>query len=168
MEITKIYFDMDGVLADFDRGLREMCSMEPVNQMTRTAEQRKMLWSRVSKVSHFYDRLEPLPDAVEFFRQIYDTYGDKVEILTGIPNSIPESADDKRSWVKRILQRDVIVHTVQRADKKNYCTDPGCILIDDLKRTIDEWNSIGGIGILHTSTQDSFTRLHSYIKENPQ
>ena len=27
MEIKKIFFDMDGVLADFDRGVRELCRM---------------------------------------------------------------------------------------------------------------------------------------------
>ena len=32
MNIKKIYFDMDGVLADFDRGVRELCNMEPLPQ----------------------------------------------------------------------------------------------------------------------------------------
>ena len=30
--IKKIYFDMDGVLADFDRGIREFCGMDAVSQ----------------------------------------------------------------------------------------------------------------------------------------
>lgn len=32
MEVKKIYFDMDGVLADFAGGVRELCGMEPVSQ----------------------------------------------------------------------------------------------------------------------------------------
>lgn len=28
MEIKKIYFDMDGVLADFERGINEICGMK--------------------------------------------------------------------------------------------------------------------------------------------
>jgi len=29
MRYEKIYFDMDGVLADFAKGVRELCGMEP-------------------------------------------------------------------------------------------------------------------------------------------
>ena len=32
MEVEKIYFDMDGVLADFERGVREICGIEPPDQ----------------------------------------------------------------------------------------------------------------------------------------
>ena len=32
MEVSRIYFDMDGVLADFDRGVRDLCGLEPVDQ----------------------------------------------------------------------------------------------------------------------------------------
>ena len=28
MKISKIYFDMDGVLANFERGINEICGME--------------------------------------------------------------------------------------------------------------------------------------------
>jgi hypothetical protein len=32
MTVWKIYLDMDGVLADFERGIRELCHMEPQSQ----------------------------------------------------------------------------------------------------------------------------------------
>ncbi len=31
MEVEKIYFDMDGVLADFERGVKEICGLIPYN-----------------------------------------------------------------------------------------------------------------------------------------
>ena len=36
MTAEKIYFDMDGVLADFDRGVRELCGMEAFDQGGRS------------------------------------------------------------------------------------------------------------------------------------
>ena len=29
MEIKKIYFDLDGVMADFERGVFELCGLDP-------------------------------------------------------------------------------------------------------------------------------------------
>ena len=34
MIIDKIYFDIDGVLADFDKGVRPLCGMTPLPQST--------------------------------------------------------------------------------------------------------------------------------------
>ena len=39
MNIKKIYFDMDGVLADFDRGVIKLCGIEPMDQLTRSEEE---------------------------------------------------------------------------------------------------------------------------------
>ena len=32
MNVEKIYLDMDGVLADFERGVREICGVVPMDQ----------------------------------------------------------------------------------------------------------------------------------------
>ena len=32
MTVEKIYFDMDGVLADFERGVEEICGLTPPSQ----------------------------------------------------------------------------------------------------------------------------------------
>ena len=63
IEVKKIFFDMDGVLADFDRGVRELCGMEPVGQDDRTPEKDAAQWARVREVDNFYDRLELMPGA---------------------------------------------------------------------------------------------------------
>ena len=61
MTVKKIYIDMDGVLADFDRGLKEFCGLEPIRQKNFG------------------------PGAKEMFDTLYEKYGDKVEILSAIP-----------------------------------------------------------------------------------
>ena len=156
MIIKKIYFDMDGVLADFDRGIREFCGMDPVSQdygwePGADAE----MWGKASKIPHFYDRLELMPGAKEMFDAVYGKYGDRCEILTGIPKphrGMIGSAEDKTAWVRRLLSRDIVVHTVFKEQKPQFCTGKDCILIDDLKRNIDAWEEAGGTGILHRSS----------------
>ena len=48
--IEKIYFDMDGVLADFDRGIRELCGLEfSTVQGKRTEEEDNLMWDEIKK-----------------------------------------------------------------------------------------------------------------------
>ena len=74
MTVNRIYFDMDGVLADFDRGVRDLCGMETLPQSTRSPEQDDLMWDRIRKVDHFYDRLEPMAGAKEMFGAVYGAY----------------------------------------------------------------------------------------------
>jgi len=159
----KIYFDMDGVLADFDGGLRELCGIPVTGRYgERTKEEDRLLWDSVSKVDHYYGKLKPLPGALEMFATIYDRYGQQCEILTGIPKperGITSAAEDKIDWVARYLSPDIRVNIVFRREKMNYCTGSDCILIDDLEETIDQWRKHGGIGILHRDAESTLREL---------
>ncbi|MBR1670802.1 MAG: hypothetical protein IJ695_08895 [Butyrivibrio sp.] len=163
----KIYFDMDGVLADFDGGVTELCGLKPLKQGEhRSKEEDDLMWERVRGVPHFYDRLEPMPGAVELFRELYERYGDKCEILTGIPKpkrGITTAGEDKIAWAHRLLTPELKVNIVYREEKKNFCTGKDSILIDDLKSNIDDWVNYGGTGILHISSED--TRLQLLEKD---
>ena len=162
MTVEKIYFDMDGVLADFDRGVREMCGMETLDQGTRSPAQDDLMWEAIRKIDHFYDKLELMPGAKEMFDAVFGAYGDRCEILTGIPKEkrgIITAAEDKINWMKRILSDQIKVNICYRAEKILKCTGPGTILIDDLKKNIDEWQAAGGTGILHRSTEETMKEL---------
>ena len=154
-KIKKIYFDMDGVLADFDGGVTKLCGLRPVKQGEhRSKEEDDLMWEKIREVDHFYDKLEPMPGAVELFLELYEKYGDKCEILTGIPKpkrEILTAGEDKISWAHRILMPELKVNIVYREEKKNYCTGEDCILIDDLKSNIEDWKNHGGTGILYVS-----------------
>ena len=162
MEIKKIYFDMDGVLADFSRGIRELCGVEPIEQGARKPKEEDVMWEKARQVGHFYDKLMPMPGALEMFQTVYEKYDDKCEILTGIPKprrGITTAGEDKISWVRRFLSKDVVVHIVFREEKKNYCKGKGCILIDDYEKNIREWIENGSTGILHISAEETMKEL---------
>jgi len=150
MQIDKIYFDMDEVLADFNRGIRELCHMEPVDQAVSTKEDDDALWAAVREAGHFYDRLEPVNGSIEMFKMLQEKYGDKCEILSAVPKphrGIVTAGEDKISWVRRLLGEEVVVNIVLRAEKKNYVKGKGYILIDDLEKNVLEWEAEGGTGL---------------------
>ena len=163
-EVDEIYFDMDGVLADFKRGVREICGIEPPDQNAKhhnpgTDDE---MWEKIKLAGHFYDRLELMPDAKEMFDAVYGKYGDKCEILTGIPKpkrGITTSGEDKINWTHRLLSPDIKVNIVFREDKPQYCTGKGCILIDDMERNIRDWNEMGGTGIRNISAEKTMETL---------
>ncbi len=161
--VKKIYFDMDGVLADFDRGVGELCGIPASEQgKERTAEEDDLMWERIRGIDHFYDRLEPMPGSVDMFRKIYEKYGDRCEILTGIPKpkrGIQTAGEDKTAWAHRLLSEDLTVNIVYREEKKNFCKGADCILIDDLKSNIDDWEKYGGTGILHKNPDETLRVL---------
>lgn len=164
MTVKKIYFDMDGVLADFERGVKEICGLEPISQNVKNNDSAKEneMWEAIRAAGHFYDRLELMPGAKEMFDAVYGKYGDKCEILTGIPKpkrGIDSAADDKKAWVKRLLSKDIKVNIVYREEKPRFCTGKDCILIDDFEKNIREWETIGGTGILNKSAAETMDKL---------
>ena len=163
MTVKRICIDLDGVLADFSRGVKELCHMEAPRQDERhNPVNDDMMWEAIRKVDHFYDRLELMPGAKEMFDLLTEKFGDRCEILTGIPREergIVTAAEDKAAWTRRMLSDRVKVHAVCRKDKQQYCTGPEAVLIDDRKKTIREWREMGGTGILHVSAEETVSKL---------
>lgn len=162
MVVRNIYFDMDSVLADFFRGLRELCGIEPIPQEYATKEYDDNMWESIRNVGNYYDKLELMPGAKKLFDAVYSKYGDKCEILTAVPKpkrNIPEAGDDKKKWVKRLLSDKVKVNIVTREEKPGYCKGKDSILIDDLPGNIEEWEKNGGTGILFTDAENTLNVL---------
>ena len=146
----KVYVDMDRVVADFDNGVRKYAHMEPAGN-GGNKEQAAKMWKRLSKVPNFYDKLDPMPGSEKGISVLHKMFGKDLEILTGVPNparGLPTASEDKKNWMRRIFGPDIVVNTVLRAEKQNFCTGRDCYLIDDYERNIREWEDAGGTGIL--------------------
>ncbi len=166
MEPKKIFLDMDGVLADFNRGIRELCGMEPLDQTKSNNSDDDKMWEAVRDTPNFYDKLELVPGSKELFDYLIDKYGNKVEILTGVPKEhrgIVTAGDDKIAWVRRLLSKDIVIHIVHSEDKPDYCTGKDCILIDDYDKNIRQWEKAGGTGIRFKSAKQAKEQLLSIV-----
>lgn len=162
MKANFIYFDMDGVLADFDRGVKELCHMEPMDQALSTPEDHDRLYAAIRQVDSFYLNLKPIEEGLELFRKVYARYGSRCAVLTGIPKpnrGLPTAAVQKIQWIADYISPDVQVHTVLRKEKTQFCSGDSCILIDDFITNIRQWERYGGTGILYRNAADAEKRL---------
>lgn len=114
----------------------------------------------VAKREGFFLNLEPMPGAKRMFEKANAMVSTEPKILTA-PVDSPFCEPEKRQWVAKhigIPDKDVIVDH----DKAKYAA-PNHILIDDRRRSIDPWRAAGGIGILHTSPEDTLKQLEEII-----
>jgi len=149
--IDRIFFDMDGVLADFAKGVRELAGIPGFSDIEKhTKEEDDAMWERIRGVEHFYLRLDPLEGAVEMLNKVMAEYPGKCEILTGIPKpwrGIVSSGEDKIAWMRKYFGGSMPVNIVLSEEKPDYCRGAGSLLIDDMRKNIREWVKAGGTGI---------------------
>ncbi len=150
-KVKVIYFDMDGVLADFAGGVRELLGMDPAYMLAdpqRAAE----MFRKIGEYDGFFRKLKPISGALELFEELRRKYD--VEILTGIPPVsavVPHARENKVAWIKQYVDPSVPVHTCTRPEKKNYCTGRNCFLIDDNDNNLKQWEQTGGTAVRFTT-----------------
>jgi hypothetical protein len=144
----KLFLDLDGVLADFDRGVQAVTGKRPDQQP------RKAMWHALARAPDFYGALEMMHDAQvlwDFCKPYEPT------ILTGLPLG-DWAPEQKRRWVANMLGRRVRIITCMSRDKHRYA-GPGHFLVDDRESIRDSWERAGGIFILHVNAERSIAAL---------
>lgn len=145
-----LYFDLDGVLANYEAGVRAH-GVPYVPMGKSTPKDTATMYGQLSKIPHFFYTLPPIAGTVQLFMQLKTQY--HCEILTAIPKpkwGFVGAAEDKCAWVVNYLGADVKVNVVTREEKLKFCKGKDCVLIDDMKINVDAWNAAGGTGILFT------------------
>jgi hypothetical protein len=159
-KITKIYLDMDGVIADFDKRYKARYKMEP-----REAEQHKEFDKFFTQfiADKEFATLDLMPDAMELI-----DYLRSLEVPTEILSSSasekrdPQIRPQKLDWLKKNdIEFNPIIVPGKR-HKKDY-SNANSILIDDTQVNIDQWRREGGIGILHTDAINTINILKMYV-----
>jgi 5'(3')-deoxyribonucleotidase len=156
MQISKIFIDMDGVLADFD--LWKDAQPEITDDPS--------LWKAVSQISHFYGTLKPMPEAHRLMDYLQSLHI-PLAILTGIPRktSIPTAEQDKAEWMLKNFGHMEFNIGPYSQDKQNWSgPGPGLILIDDKPINIQQWEAKGGKGFLYEGFLVLYDELQAYLK----
>jgi len=178
----KIYCDLDGVLVDFDAGVRNISGGRSPDDFPNSS----MMWSAIGRADRFYANLPWTSDGKALWNVLV-THIPTPNILTGVPMS-NKSREEKFAWCKRELAGDgLVINHVDLAGKKSshelitgrrkdntpgvvnvitcwsknkhYESKRNHVLIDDRLALKDEWEKAGGLFIHHTSTQRTLAML---------
>lgn len=149
MKDFHLYLDLDGVFADFVTGCVDQTGLHP-----DTAEDSD-LWDKIRATPNFFRNLPLMHDALELWA-FCKVFGPTV--LTAVPPEMQNTKSEKNFWVEDSLHPNPPVITCQRIQKQDY-SKPGTILVDDRVNTKAEWESRGGIFVLHTSARNSIRQL---------
>lgn len=148
----KIYCDMDGVIADFDKRFEQFTFMSSREYEDKYGTEK--FWEVISKEGvKFWVGIPWMPKGKELWNYI-KKYN---PTLLSAPSRENESRLGKRLWVKNHIPGTKLV-LATRVNKQNYA-EPNTILIDDRPDTISEWNARGGKGILFISTEQTIDEL---------
>jgi beta-phosphoglucomutase-like phosphatase (HAD superfamily) len=158
--IKKIYLDMDGVIADFDRRYKSRYKMLP-----REAEEHKefdKFFTQFIKDGEFAT-LDLMPDAMDLINFLRSL---KVptEILSSSASEKrdPDIRPQKLEWLKKNNIEFPAIIVPGKRHKKEY-SNKNTLLIDDTSVNIDQWRREGGIGILHTDAFTTINILKMYV-----
>jgi len=88
----RLFLDADGVLADFDRGARDLLGASPRDFIAEHG--RGQFWKRLAKAPNFFGTLPEMADARVLFDAVKHL---KPTILTGLPEG-SWSAPQKVEW----------------------------------------------------------------------
>lgn len=149
--IPHIFCDFDGVLVDFERGYEIFYGKHP-HEVPEF-----VMWKTIKENMQHWEQLPAMPGALRLWAYIAHR---NPTILTGCPSQgYKQASEGKGIWKDRELGSHVPIITTYSRYKPKHMKAQGDILIDDMEKNITRWVEAGGVGILHTSAEDTIEQL---------
>jgi 5'(3')-deoxyribonucleotidase len=165
MEITPvIWFDLDGVLADFDSDYIRRTGKTWDHELKWSNDEK---WELLKDHPDFFENLPWMPGAQFMIEYVMTTQSPFLcGILSAASPHIEQSAEQKRIWCKREMpwMRPENVKIVSDAIEKRQYANVASILVDNRQMNIDQWREAGGIGILFENTLQAMKELNLHIR----
>jgi len=161
----KTYVDMDGVLADFFKGIADFYGVEHWKKLPSKEQNILAL-----KGTDFFNRLEAFDtadDLVRFVQVVSE--GDWGICSSPLRGDRDNSAFWKRVWLERHGWLPKIENLIFTGQKENFAVDPYTgqpnLLIDDKPSNIKDWINKGGVGIRYQANEDTLEDLKAKVLE---
>ncbi len=160
MQDFTIYCDLDGVLVDLAGKMSEIYGEDLTNGSFTDKFFKYMDKLSVTEKLDFWTNLDETSDCMELWNFIKQF---NPEILTSCSGMAVACMGKKRWCLQHIdVSPRRVICVPHSTDKQNYAGS-NKILIDDLKSNIEEWESKGGIGILHKTAKHTLKLLKSLL-----
>jgi len=146
-----LFLDADGVLADFDDGVRKLLGASPKAYIAKHG--RGSFWKRLAGDKNFYGDLPEMPDARRLFNAVKHL---QPTILTGLPLG-SWAAPQKVEWAAQHFPGVPIVTCMARDKHKHM--HAGDVLVDDREKHREADEKAGVIFVHHKNAEDSLKQL---------
>ena len=153
-----VFFDLDSTLANFIKKALEhnpQWSKEDLEQQTMSDEE---FWPNILKIKNFWEDLEPIKSGMDMLKYAVKK-GFNVEILSSPSRSDKRSVPGKHVWVKKHLSKYNLKVNLVRASKKPEFAHPKALLIDDLKKNIQQFKSKDGQTLLFKDGETTMSQF---------
>jgi hypothetical protein len=154
----KIYLDMDGVVANFEKRYIELFNESPGS--SRDRKEFSNNWTKFIEGKNF-ETLDWWPGGPELITYLGKNKLD-VEILSSSGGNKYHDlvVEQKKKWIETFnLPETWKVNIVAGRKKKAEFATPDSILIDDTLDVIEAFNKAGGIGIHHKDVGNTIMLL---------
>lgn len=159
MTLGRLFIDMDGVLADFDRGYEQTFKVKlaPRN-MRKDGAPDSIKWELIRNTPGFFRNLPLMVGA----KQLWNFANrQRAYILTGCPDRIgSDVALEKRRWAWANFGPTTPVITCASSDKCLYA-HPGDVLVDDWEKYQSKWENAGGVWVTYRDMPQAIGALRN-------
>jgi 5'(3')-deoxyribonucleotidase len=151
MTTPRLFLDADGVLADFDHGVRQLLGMRPKEFIAKHG--RGTFWKRLANAKNFYGALPEMADARRLFEAVKHL---EPTILTGLPLG-RWAAPQKVEWAAEHFPGVPIITCMARDKHKHM--HPGDVLVDDREKHRADYEAAGVVFVHHKNAEESLRQL---------
>lgn len=149
-----IFFDLDGVLADFNKAASKRlvaAGYPPTTNPYWTESNDDLFWEIIKPNFSFWVNIEPISGGIQLWNTI-NLKGLTPSILSAYSSKqTAECVSAKRCWLQFHLNLSdpSRINLVKRSQKKDFAKTNGTsnVLIDDFEKNCQEFRNAGGIAV---------------------